>query len=106
METVKIKRTVAYTQKVLIINMSNQDPLGVYNPLCKNEFIPNYIYSENKTLLKFIHKILLDKDYCCTLIEDRIFPPKGYSFTLEASGTPDRVNLAMYEEVIRYSIEK
>mgnify|MGYP003618337797 CR=1 FL=1 len=118
METVKIKHTVASKQKVLIINISNKDSFGVYNPLCKNESTPNYIYSENNTLLKFIHKILLDKDYCCTLIEGnifplkgysfegRIFPPKGYSFTLESSDAPDRENIAMYKEVISYSIEK
>ena len=106
METVKIKRTVTSYQKVLIINISNKDSLGVYNPLGKDEFTPNYLYSGNKTLLKFIHKMLLDKDYCCTLIGDRIFPLKGYSFALEASGTPARVNIVVYEEVIRYSIEK
>ena len=106
METIKIKRTVASKQKVLIINISKKDSLGVFNPFGEDEFTPNYIYSENETLLKFIHKILLDKDYCCALIENRIFPPKGCSFTLEGLGTPDRVNIAMYEEVIRYSIEK
>ena len=106
METVKIKRTVASKQKVLIINISNEDSLGVFNPFGEDESIPNYIYSENETLLKFIHKILLDKDYCCTLIENRIFPLKGYSFALTASGGPDSVNIVMYKEVIRYSIEK
>ena len=72
METVKIKRTVDSEQKVLIINISNKDSLGVYNPLCKNEVIPNYIYSENKTLLKFIHKILLDKDYLILYMYDQM----------------------------------
>ena len=80
--------------------------MEVHNPLGEDEFTPNYIYSGNKTLLKFIHKILLDKDYCCTLIEDCIFSLKGYTFTLEGSDAPGRINIAMYKEVIRYSIEK
>lgn len=105
MEIVKIKRTVASKQKVLIINISKKDSLGVFNPFGEDEFTPNYIYSENEPLLECIHKILLDKDYCCKLIENRIFPLKGYSFALEASG-PDSANIVMYKDVIRYSIEK
>ena len=100
MEIIKINRTITSRQKVLVINISNKESLGVYN-----DSTQNYIYSDNEKLLRFIHQNLLNKNWCCTLIEQHIYPPAGYGFTLEWSGVP-RINIVMYKEIIDYSIEK